>query len=432
MKFGIITYQKKPHGRDNLHADDIGIFNIGDNIQMIAIQRIYLEELQIREEDIIEIDFHDLNTYHGDYVVVLINLFFFGAHDMKETWFPCSPYIIPIFIGLHLSSKLLTTNEILFFQSYSPIGCRDEYTLETMRRYGIEAYLFGCASATFPKREDCDKDRYNTIFLVDVNEKEITERLPIQYTSKKVEIVHHVIRGDFTKKTYDSANNLAKQLLNKYRDEAFLVITSRLHCASPCAAMGIPTIMVVKEKSKRFSWLEKLVPIYDENEYDSIDWDVKPLNYEYFKQRMIDFIKLRVNDTLSKISGISEISNFFEFRGSGKYVDPFYRFFKSLKELLDRDLSGFYLWGGTALSIETYDVIQKEKPELKFYGLIDEYNDLMFMGKHSISFDKLNNEMEKILLIITPTSSAEYIKSRLLNSNIKGMALFADGSVVYL
>src|SRR5690606_24210023 len=34
----------------------------------------------------------------------------------------------------------------------------------------------------------------------------------------------------------------AKELLKYYRDEAGLVITSRIHCAMPCAAMGIPVV----------------------------------------------------------------------------------------------------------------------------------------------------------------------------------------------
>src|SRR5690606_3529899 len=40
----------------------------------------------------------------------------------------------------------------------------------------------------------------------------------------------------------DTKFTMAQELLDYYREEAGLVVTSRIHCAMPCAAMGIPVV----------------------------------------------------------------------------------------------------------------------------------------------------------------------------------------------
>lgn len=88
MKYGLIKYLTTPRGRTS--TNDVGLFNVGDNIQMFALKRLLIEELKVDEKDIVEIDFHELRDYVGEYLIVPINLFFFGCHDSKETWFPAS------------------------------------------------------------------------------------------------------------------------------------------------------------------------------------------------------------------------------------------------------------------------------------------------------------------------------------------------------
>ena len=67
------------------------------------------------------------------------------------------------------------------------------------------------------------------------------------------------------------------------------MITSRLHCAAPCAAMGIPVIFAVTERSSRFAWIETLLPVYTPEQYAHIDWNPKPAAYEPMKKKMEKF-----------------------------------------------------------------------------------------------------------------------------------------------
>ena len=430
MKYGLIKYKNKPYGRDKQDINDKGLFNIGDNIQMIAIKRIYTDIMNVPLEDIIEIDFHDLSTYKGDYVLVLINLFFFGCHDLKEKWFPASPYIIPIFIGLHLSSRILTENEVSYFRNYAPIGCRDEFTLSTMRNYGIEAYLFGCVTATLPRRS-VEGGKRNTIFLVDVDEDQVIKRLPAKYKKYEVESIHHVMVGDFSLETYKKADEMAMNLIKRYSEEAVLVLTSRLHCASPCAAMGIPTIMIVKEKSQRYSWLDCLINIYTEEEYDIINWDISGVHFEELKTKMISYVIKRIKEESFKREEIFEISSYFEKERSG-YKEPFNVYFSRLVSLASDKTFSYYIWGATALAEETYSFIKRHYPNNNFLGLIDQFNSIEFMGRKSITFSEIMNRKENVVILVTPTSAIKAIKEDLVKSSLNGMALFTDGSVVSL
>ena len=433
MKYGLITYKNMPIGRSKgTKKGDHAFFNIGDNIQMMAVRRIYKEELHISDKDIIEIDFHDLRNYCGEYVVVLINLFFFGCHDMKETWFPASPYIIPIFVGVHFSSGILTDKECLYLGKYAPIGCRDEFTLSTMRRYGIDSYLYGCITATFPRRST--EEERGTIFLVDVDEK-IISRMPQELRRYKIEPVNHVIEGMFSEETYRDVENLAEDLIEKYEREAVLVITSRMHCASPCVAMGIPTIMIVEERSQRISWLSNLINIYSINELDKINWNPGIVDFEPIKEKMINVIKDRIADVINKYENITQISNFFEIKEHiNEFARPFQAFFDRLDKLLllDNDVT-YYVWGGTALAEEAIYRIRERNSSWKLCGIIDEYNDFTFCGMRSTSFSDLGSINNNSLFIITPTSSKDYISSVIEEARIKmGRVLFADGDEKFL
>lgn len=426
MKYGLIVYKNLPKGRESI-SNDFGAFNVGDNIQMLALKRIMLEVMKVHESDIVEIDFHDLATYRGEYLVVPINLFFFGCHDAKEKWFPASPYIIPVFIGVHFSSSNLIPEEINYLMYYSPIGCRDEYTLSTMRKYNIPSYLFGCCTATLPKRTITEK--LNTTYFVDVDYKEIIKSMPKKLIDN-IRVINHVHTGKFSKEMYKEMDDFAETVLNDYKMNASLVVTSRLHCASPCAAMGIPTIMIVKEKSIRYAWLDKLIPIYSENEIDKIDWDIVASDYEETKNKMVSLITKRLVETRKKYELMYDISAFYEFRKVGSYSNPFEKMIKSLELFAKNDIHKTYIWGATALAEEIYNIIIRKFGEDSFGALIDEYNHVKFQGEWSVTFNEILDRIEtNDLLIITPTSAQVVIMEMIRSRGIKCFALTTDGKV---
>jgi len=94
---------------------------------------------------------------------------------------------------------------------------------------------------------------------------------------------------------------MAEELLKQYRDRARLVITSKIHCAMPCIAMGIPVVFLYdtdKQNDYRVKiindlvgvnyvhksgWLAKLKNI---KLCKQINWSPKPLDIESMKQEI--------------------------------------------------------------------------------------------------------------------------------------------------
>lgn len=429
MKYGLIVYSELPKGR-NKDTEDLGLFNVGDNVQMYCMRRLLLEELKVKKEDIVEIDFHDLATYKGEYLIVPINLFFMGCHDSKETWFPASSYIIPVFTGVHFSSGNLTEEEVRYLTFYAPIGCRDEWTLSTMRRYNIPAYLAACVTATLPRRNSTPSN--GATYFVDVDVEKLSQVMPAKYLEKTKE-VHHVEQGRFSLEMFEKMDNLAESYINEYRDNAALVVTSRLHCASPCIAMGIPTVMVVKEKSIRYAWLEKLLPIYTEDEIGKIDWNIEALNYEDMKAKMIELIKFRLLEAKSKYEQMYEISSFFEDKNRVGFKRPYEKIFDTFKELMKEEFSGIYFWGGTVLAEDLYACMKHDLKLSATPTLIDEFNFVDFHGRKSVKFEAVKDEIKDgALIVATATSAQQAIIDAIRSTGKKSHILTADGNVVKL
>lgn len=293
-----------------------------------------------------------------------------------------------------------------YLRYYSPIGCRDEFTLATMRKYHIPSYLYGCVTATLTSRTR--DPSHKRLYLVDVDES-ILDYVPNDL-KPEVKIVNHVIKDNFTAETYHRMDEMAVEFLNDYSKNATMVITSRLHCASPCVAMGIPTIMVVKEKSIRYAWLDRIIPIYTQNDMASIDWRIEKPIFEKTKNRMIELFVSRMKETKEKHSVQLDISEFWEFRKKDNYVLPFQKLFNQLESFSFDQIETIYIWGATALAEDIYLFLSNRGLLNKFSGLIDEFNAVNFYGKESRPFNRIERSLnERALIIVTPTSAADSI-----------------------
>ncbi|WP_086229661.1 MULTISPECIES: hypothetical protein [Campylobacter] len=87
-----------------------------------------------------------------------------------------------------------------------------------------------------------------------------------------------------------------EDLLQTYKNKAKLIVTSALHCAAPCTAMGIPVVLIAKnqENINRFSAIKGIIPIYtyDDLKNNRINFNPKSLNIEDLKQYMLQNLKL--------------------------------------------------------------------------------------------------------------------------------------------
>ena len=219
--------------------------NLGDNIQSLAAEQ-FLPQIDKK------FDRDSLNSISEKKLYVIIMNGWFSHFPLK--CFPPSDSILPIFIGFHISygndteKHFLNSQCVNYLKCHEPIGCRDKRTMRLLAAKGVKVFYSKCLTLTFPKREIEPKN--GKVFLVDAN------HIPIpQFLHKNAVITSHEIDdiwGDELKVL------MAKKLLKIYKEQARLVITTRLHCALPCLAMGIPVIFFGNPSEDRISLLNDL------------------------------------------------------------------------------------------------------------------------------------------------------------------------------
>ena len=172
----------------------------------------------------------------------------------------------PLFISLHLTPELgasygsaLPLREFIaknggfheVLKRYEPIGARDVATQLVLEEAGIECYVSGRLTLTLELQREIS--RGDTVMLTDVPV-EVYARVR-GCTSRPILALTHATEG---LDTVEDRMARAAELLNLYQG-AHLVITSRLHAAMPCLALGTPVILVGDHlEGPRFTGLESL------------------------------------------------------------------------------------------------------------------------------------------------------------------------------
>lgn len=281
QKYGLMTY-------NTLQYQKMGFINLGDYIQSIAAKQ-FLPKV----DSFIPRDF--MNLYSGDKVKMIMN----GWYMNNPLNFPPSESIIPLQTSIHVNSDIVheffNEKTICYLKNTGPIGCRDLFTQKTMLSYGIDAYFSGCLTLTLGqtyKRENITDDIYfvDVMFLTEsfkeylkhpklfmknllngrIKDTFIKDKLFNKYFSKNI-----IEKAIFMKQCISYVDpviglQLADQWLKRLCN-AKLVVTSRIHVALPCLAMGTPVIFVNadfrKESDKcRFGGL---LDLFNRLDYDS-------------------------------------------------------------------------------------------------------------------------------------------------------------------
>lgn len=243
------------------------IINTGDHIQSLAAKQFlpqvdfYVERDRLNKPE------------YKEAKIIMNGWFTFGA----EHW-PPNKNLIPLFISFHLNPahapKLLAKQEnIDYLKKYGPVGCRDFSTLNIMESYGIPAYYSSCLTTTLDidYKSDIKTDK---IYFVDVlyglDKSFVYKADPRRFVyhlltgklsknwnlKKKKEIINKLIPKHIQKKgiysgAYVSSKNSNEELYRmseeklKNYSQAKLVITSRIHSALPCLAIGTPVLFIL-------------------------------------------------------------------------------------------------------------------------------------------------------------------------------------------
>ena len=276
MLIGLLKYQNNKSE---------SLFNIGDYIQSLAVMQF------IDDERFILIDRERLDEYKGEDVKLVMNGWFMHC---PEHW-PPSGKIHPLFVAFHINSSvdayLLDCKSIDYLKKFEPIGCRDMRTLNILKSKGVEAFFSGCMTLTLGYRKKYCVEKTGKIYFCDPSYRIIRNPLvyirylisiiksysvikilykhlyeSLKYDIKKLlgaisfYIMYSSIISDevlkqaiFVKheistnlfKSEEEKFNYADKLLRTYAG-ARLVITSRIHCALPCLALGTSVIYADK------------------------------------------------------------------------------------------------------------------------------------------------------------------------------------------
>jgi hypothetical protein len=387
--------------------------NLGDNIQLSAIEKLY-KYMGVAEEEIIKIPYTELSTWHdenGEKVILPIN-FPFLEYKEKGIANTFSEDIIPIFLGLTLLKSRFSIDEIDYLKQYEPIGCRDEFTYQNLKKAGLKVWLNGCMTLTmFPNRQI--EGSKKSVFLVDISD-QLREFIPqefIPYIRECSQIVKITNSGNI--------KEITRQRYEQYRDEAKLIITSRLHCAIPCLAMGIPVILAVEKVSFRFSWVEKLLPIYTPDTFHKINWNPDLVDVDNIKNKLLENATYRIQRRSQNTALINEITNFYLERERKPYfVEGFSETIDYIRNNWNKNkIVKYSFWGISYLSELIDDYIKENYPNAILLNAFDKYRKLCFRGIYTLPISEIETEklkdMEVFITASVVTQEAKIIFSKI-------------------
>lgn len=145
--------------------------------------------------------------------------------------FPLHKNLRPIFVSFHIADRsLLTPDAVEYLRRYGPIGCRDHTTVDLLLSAGVPAFFSGCITTTirtlFPASGTPAPADARTAY-VDMDDAPAGAVL-YEHTSDAVRV-----------RTLAENISAAVNLLDGYRANHRLVVTSRLHAYLPCRSIGL-------------------------------------------------------------------------------------------------------------------------------------------------------------------------------------------------
>lgn len=210
--------------------------NLGDDIQSLAAKRLVPGKTEgISKEQL------DKSAESG---IISMNGFFPGGAG----W-PPAEGLVPFFYSFHIAAEskeeICSEKGLAYLRQFEPIGCRDRGTMNILLSHGIKAYYSKCISLTFERREQAPEN--GRVFLVSLS-KGALSAIPRKLRKKGVVVDQSKLR--LPSLSPQIRELLAQHLLDTYAKHASLVITSKIHCAMPCIAMGIPVVFIYDRSKK--------------------------------------------------------------------------------------------------------------------------------------------------------------------------------------
>lgn len=274
--------------------------NIGDEIQTIA-QLGFIPQgrkLSVANRD-------HLNSFAGKSSYLIANGWY--LHNTKN-W-PPSNRLKPIFVSFHLADSWKPdVHSVNYLRQHAPIGCRDLTTANRLKALGVDAHFSGCLTLTIENpyppesRTDqivfCDADRgYDGGYPPSASSL-VRRLIPKSILKSAV----HIEQECSDRHQLDYAWKMSRALSQlELLAKARLVVTTRLHCALPCRALGTPVIFLHQnyETDSRFDGLREALVGYGPSS--------KQCQLNFDDPQIVDIEKYRSLATESVASAIRRV-----------------------------------------------------------------------------------------------------------------------------
>ena len=252
-------------------------YNIGDDIQTLAAEQFLPSlDIPVDRDQISKTQEACKLICNSWYMHNSANNLLLKRRARSHLWFfdwPPPAHIDTLLISMHFNSKfhMMSKKAVAYYKENGPVGCRDFQTKRWLEKRGVPCYFSGCLTLTLPKIE---AEKNSNIYFVDVGrgKDEVSRKLADSLGKEPIYMSHITtdMSADFKRKK-------AREVLKTYA-AAKLVVTTRLHCALPCLAMGTPVIFIINSrKGPRFDGLAQYTHNYTyqevmEGKFD-IDWE---------------------------------------------------------------------------------------------------------------------------------------------------------------
>ena len=223
-----------------------GVMNIGDYVQSLAARQFFSGIDEYVDRDL-------LGEYRGPAVNMSMNAWY--SIWRKNRVF--AEQINPLMVAVHINNgETLEDETFAYFRRHQPIGCRDLSTMQTLKAHGVEAYFSGCLTLTLGATYRVEEsEREDVVLFVDYK---LGRCPPINKVLLKILPNYRHCRWESLTKWYALSKDIrgclqeAEDVVKTFA-RARLVITTNIHSALPCLALGTPVILACPEYDyKRF------------------------------------------------------------------------------------------------------------------------------------------------------------------------------------
>lgn len=375
MKYGLLNFDKTVAWYWENTWNNKALLNIGDAAEYKVIEQLY-DDLGIGKDQMVPLCIHDLITYRGESLIVALNIALDSYVGYNEILDHLSPDIIPVFLGMSLTSTNLNEAQLQCLRTYAPVGCRDQRSYEYLKAQGVPCYLNGCCASVLHLPEvQKNAALKGKILFIDAPQS-LAKYVPEDIREHAVFFEQEIYCKRNALKGAGTPSQWAQQILNAYGSDVQAIVTSRFHGAVLALAFDIPVLVTLEQRTFRFSWLENYCQVFAEGEFDGIDWNFPMRDYSSVRDQMRRLCMRRIEETARQYEPYLQLTdaqkNPAKTTGKTNYVLYYEPVLQQIYQRWDPSKEiRFAFWGVNQNSVCLLEAIREKYPKAKLVDVYD-------------------------------------------------------------